>query len=1075
MKTNNRTKMNIVRLVAMLLVMVGVLTALPAGAFAAWKYKWLVRDAAVDSPVTGTAGTSSVQLKYFADGVYAEPAGDVTYNYYQYDPTASANYYIAQSNSANVVLESGSTSNALSTTYVEQLTSRAVTLGTATLTTQPGEQTSAAYCTCGGLNTCAAHGITPNVTFTYSGYSMPEYTFGDFTGTNLFTDLAPSYTVNAYTIRSSSSSGEIVNASDTFVVELENGMDLIVTVNYVITITATGSGSTASGTCGIKHYYVGSTCTTAHYKYKATSAISVSATYTAYIRETTAEYPAVWNKGLTQIKATDDTDGIMYTIEGLSSNDVVTLPSYETLKGLIPTVVPSTKEGDSRNLYDTLLYPIGYYTDVDLANNSRGTKVSFPLTELPAGTTTVWVEWGVKNPNTEGKTDLNLSIGSATSGTINVYAKDQAASGYNTIKTDIAYLSGSNSFGLYSNVASGVTLNLCMNDTGKTNINASPNDSEGVTEENLKGYGGLTDGTPYIDNNDLNYTIVLQSDIVVNGSLYVGGHTGCDAANSANQPHGYILGDYVALDLNGHTLTVNGIFHSYGYVYDSVGTGKIRVGTSGTLYTQLLIYGMSGLPHTLKSYDDGYCPFEDYNMPYIRTTIELESEWVDTTLKAATMYGYTMLYVSDDVGIFNNYMKLFGAPDSSAQPLFSTTPKGTKAITTVESIQMESLSTIAKYCTDIKNVFTFEDMDVNLVTPNLAFTVKSIVSVTMEMKRVLFPISTMVDVTFHNSDMTLGQQVIVMPGSTLTFDENSTLKLVCNGMQSFEEKRVSLLGYDVYAYSAVDKYVTGGIYAPSYSLRETTAQKSFLGLKFGLAFGTYCADYWKYFGPANVNIYGSVIFTEGNAGDYVLSGNVNIHSFKLYNATNGTTSNAYLWNQKTVTSDVLSNVKLCTYGGFSALSHCSTGGSTNQHTAKISHHYIEPLISNGVAYVYDGSTYTTALVGTYDVSNGVFTANSGATYVILPGVTIPAYQVGGLITYAPTVVAATVTSEIATVDGTQYVYYAGAYNPITSTVDTSAITTSTTCTIDGLLFISSGTGTDYTKTLKWNGSMWVVS
>lgn len=64
--------------------------------------------------------------------------------------------------------------------------------------------------------------------------------------------------------------------------------------------------------------------------------------------------------------------------------------------------------------------------------------------------------------------------------------------------------------------------------------------------------------------------IRAQNDLIVNGNLYLGGYTG-----SSSSIQGYIVNNYVSLDLNGHQLIINngGMVHSFGYIYDSMGTG----------------------------------------------------------------------------------------------------------------------------------------------------------------------------------------------------------------------------------------------------------------------------------------------------------------------------------------------------------------------------------------------------------------------------------------------------------------------------------------------------------------------
>ena len=709
----------------------------------------------------------------------------------------------------------------------------------------------------------------------------------------------------------------------------------------------------------------------------------------------------------------------------------------------------------------------------------------------------IWVNFIPNNPGEfaiEGQ-DLNADI---SKGNVSIVGVDPGTPLPNdpdlnlttkTIQKDKAYysISANNGtevehfFSLYSNVPEGVTVNFSMN-TGKTNVNASKNGSP-TKAANLYGEGTITDTTAALDaSNPRDYTVVLQNNIEVGGNIYLGGYTGV-YSNSTEKPQGYIVKNYVALDLNGHDLVLKkgAVLHSYGYIYDSVGTGKIIVEPGATLYTQILIYGMNGLSTTLKLFDMGYCPFDDYNFAYLNATVDV----ITDETGAGTLYGYSMVYPSNSLGmIFNYYMKIFSAKpkttdtDKSA-PLFEVSPRYETADgyvrLTAEEIDLLSENTnIVSQCMNLKNVFTFNNLDIAFTAPTLEFLIKLISEqkVALDMRRIIFPISPMVDLTCNNSLFTLSQPIMVMPGSTLTFDQNSVVRLSTEGSIPFAAVNVPIGGTGA---AAKTKAPTGGIYAPSYCIQKSQV---YAGTTYrnGLGTGGQYGSFWNYFKSATVNIYGILEFETGNTVPYVLSGNVNISNFRTCGADGASPSEKHPWKRENMKQGNLGGVMLTTYGMYSATAVSSSVSTGNEHTAKIKHYYCLPLISNGDAYLFSTNDYEAnnaesnpAKIGTYDINTGVFTEHgSGSTYVILPtAIALPADKSTGEMSFTLAVIQTAVANEQVTYNNQAYVYYCGAY------IKATAVTDATTGAVTGYSIDIKTTfdgAATAAKTVTWNAT-----
>jgi hypothetical protein len=252
-----------------------------------------------------------------------------------------------------------------------------------------------------------------------------------------------------------------------------------------------------------------------------------------------------------------------------------------------------------------------------------------------------------------------------------------------------------------------------------------------------------------------------------------------------------------------------------------------------------------------------------------------------------------------------------------------------------------------------------------------------------------FPISSLVDLVFSDSIFILNQVLRFMPGSSLTMDSNSTLKLIFNSSATtIPEVTVSktvLIITITKTVPASTKYLSGGISvidSPAIKGSTTNYAKSCAWASYGMMSTSY-ATFWTLFSSPSINIYGNVDFASGNSANtfYTLSGKININTFSV----NGGTK--YYFNQANISSH-LSGVYLNTYAMDFQLSDCYWFGTSDELQqanndcahARCSMFYARPLVSNDIAYILKTGT-TSLMTGTYNFDTGIFTQSSNnATY-----------------------------------------------------------------------------------------------
>lgn len=748
---------------------------------------------------------------------------------------------------------------------------------------------------------------------------------------------------------------------------------------------------------------------------------------------------------------------------------------------------------------------IGFY-NMTIGSSTPSTEFDFtkPITTEDINyfkdTLPIIVQWSTQSDTNYDTTSYNSLTDSVNSlsGTLNAYAN-----GAHDITKDVTYSSSSAALNLgkkstATTIQSGATVNLCMNSgtyqyeaiKDSTITDVDGNEKHAIVGDDYFAsldYTGKTqaNATKKIAN-PRDYTVRLQNNLTIKGTLNLGGYTGATLSGGFS-PQGSIIGNYVKLDLNGYTITIEngGILHSFGYITDSVGTGKIVVKEGGNLYSQMVIASLKGGNSTLWSYAKGISPFENYYFPYLDTQVEIQA----TSSGAGNFTAYTKLNLGD-LGFTNMYFPIMGG--DSSYMFYIKAKSGSNGVVRLTRAEVESLNVEPFTYQDLKkNCFNFENVDAIFNPPNVkviaSMDLSSVSSLlgkhefpmTLELNRIVFPISSFLDMNFYSSTFTLSQKIQVMPGASIMVDENSELILGhSNGKVTFEDKqvKVSVIITFTKTMPGESKYLSGGILAMD---NDPIENSQYIGSGYDLNSSSTTTklsytDYWnKVFESANVDVYGNIKFMTGNASEapYTLAGNINVNTFST---SADTTKKA--WNTQNLST--LNNVYFNSYdlnifsGNFYWFGSSSITSSSNDSAYSAAlRFYAQPMISNGVAYLHDANNN---LQGSYNSKTGIFTSSTGTKYFFLANNSLlTTSSQESVIDYklTPTVVTNELKDCLITVGAQNYAYFGGLYFPITST----GVTASTTSVTANLQKFSSNSSYVAAKTLTYQNGYWKIA
>lgn len=624
--------------------------------------------------------------------------------------------------------------------------------------------------------------------------------------------------------------------------------------------------------------------------------------------------------------------------------------------------------------------------------------------------TTLYAIFNSKTLDGDTKYNLSDTINNTSSGTVDFNAG--VAVGKLNLSNDFTWLDSEKKVFLggantKTTIKKGVNARFIFNDGLESKKNEFGSGSVGVepVEENRQ------------------YTVVLQNDLIINGQMQVEGNYG---VNTSGATQGVITKEYMCLDLNGHNITINngGKLISNGLIIDSVGTGQINVEGGGCLRTLAVIHDYRGGTMTQSYVNKDVFPFQVYQLPYLRCKARIK---YDQTNGWGSLNGYVNAQAFTDKGPIKGQqefeLNFIGSSDSNYfikldKPNTNSEDSYVDFIGYKEnSIDKTSADKFYSISQRIKIIIN----NCNVSIGEFKFDIKvSIISVSVDTSKYSFPISPFFDLEVKNSFLTLDKRIKFLPGSSLIVDKNSTT-LLSYDKSAKRAGQISVLDKSYYYYDKNYKYVTTDlIKLADMSGKDKNGNATEANIS-GDGYGQRvfkAQSFQKYKSNPNVQIKGTLLFKTGNDSgmNYQLSGTINLS--KIGYTSDGTLSSSTIVNSDNPFSELnKQSVKVITYGYDYMIGNCTN----NSHVKGFS----RPLVSNETAYYNDGAN---SYVGTYE-DDGIFRANGKTYYFNNDG----KYTIDD--TTLPTLKECDYdsTSKIITDNRQQYIYLASMYCKLTST------------------------------------------
>lgn len=620
------------------------------------------------------------------------------------------------------------------------------------------------------------------------------------------------------------------------------------------------------------------------------------------------------------------------------------------------------------------------------------------------------------NGDTNYKYNLSDTINNTSSGTVDFNAG--VAVGKLNLSNDFTwldsekkvFLGGSNT---ETTIKKGVNVRFLFDDGSKSKKNEFSSGSVFVepVEENRQ------------------YTVVLQNDLIINGQMQVEGNYG---VNTSGATQGVITKEYMCLDLNGHNITINngGKLISNGLIIDSVGTGQINIEGGGYLRTLAVIHDYRGGTMTQSYVNKDVFPFQVYQLPYLRCKARVK---YDQTNGWGSLNGYVNAQAFNDVdaGDLNiikgqqEFELNFIGSSNSNYFIKLDNPSTDNEDSYVDVIGYKENSIDETSANKLYSISQRIKIIINKCSVSIGefkFDIKALgIPVNVDTSKYSLPISSFFDLEVKKSFLTLDKRIKFLPGSSLIVDKNSTTLL------SYDKKakragQISVLDKSYYYYDKNYKYVTTDLIkladmSGGKDKNGNATEANISGDNYGQQVFK-AQSFQKYKSNPNVQIKGTLLFKTGNDGgmDYQLSGTINLS--KIGYTTDGTLSRSTIVNSNNPFSELnKQSVKVITYGYDYMIGNCSN----NSHVKGFS----RPLVSNETAYYNDGIN---SYVGTYE-DDGIFRTNNKTYYFNNDG----KYKTND--TTLPTLKECNYdsNSKIITDDRQQYIYLASMYCKLTST------------------------------------------
>lgn len=676
----------------------------------------------------------------------------------------------------------------------------------------------------------------------------------------------------------------------------------------------------------------------------------------------------------------------------------------------IPTSFIKNSFYKDRNSKD---YEFVGFKEVGSNGNPSDSFISLDKTFI--ADTTLYAIFNKKTLDDDIKYNLSDTINNTSSGTVDFNAG--VAVGKLNLSNDFTWLDSEKKVFLggattKTTINKGVSVRFLFNDGSDSKKNEFSSESVHVEP----------------DEENRQYTVVLQNDLIINGQMQVEGNYG---VNTSGITQGVITKEYVCLDLNGHNITINngGKLFSDGLIIDSVGTGQINVEGGGFLRTLAVIHDYRGGTMTQSYVNNDVFPFQVYQLPYLRCKARVK---YDQTNGWGSLNGYVNAQAFRDV-VVGDLTILKGQQEFELNFIGSSNSNYFIKLDKPNTYNEDSYVDVIGYKensideTSANKLYSISQR-IKIIINNCSvsigefkFDIKvSGISISVNTSKYSLPISSFFDLEIKNSFLTLDKRIKFLPGSSLIVDKYSTTLL------SYDKKakragQISVLDKSYYYYDKNYKCVTTDlIKLADMSGKDQNGNATEANIS-GDGYGQRVfkdQSFQKYKSNPNVQIKGTLLFKTGNDSgmDYQLSGTINLS--KIGYTPDGTLSSSTIVNSNNPFSELnKQSVKVITYGYDYMIGNCSN----NSHVKGFS----RPLVSNETAYYNDG---TNSYVGTYE-DDGIFRANSKTYYFNNDG----KYSTND--TTLPTLKECNYdsNSKIITDNNQQYIYIASMYCKLTST------------------------------------------
>lgn len=623
---------------------------------------------------------------------------------------------------------------------------------------------------------------------------------------------------------------------------------------------------------------------------------------------------------------------------------------------------------------------------------------------------------------------LASRINNLESGTLNLYDQYRGGSGEGiNVGNDMTYHIYTNSVFIDSStIKKDAIVNLTY---GAEEIYISPN--VGSLSDNLGShrttnddaiapdYTGTANSLTYCGNDQASIYIILNGDLIINGTLNIGGEIG---GKSASSYYSYIIGRYAYVDLHGHNIIINsgGILNNYGLIKDTVGGGEIIINDGGKITSTVTIADARGRDQAAVGLSKRQSLFTEYNISYLQVPCKF--------YKGSSFIGYCKIDFQE-LGIVNSYITFIGNTFNNSMFNFRDNSSSTDYVL-YEPYKISSLSTpnsnvIYTRMYNHRSRFIFnaniQEAGSYIIKATLSNSTNGDINADFDFARIDFPISPMFDFVVNRGySLDVYSKMTFYPGSSLYAIKGSTINFKSSGYKTYN--KISATG-DTLAISGESRYIAGGLMSYTSNIKDL-ASYNYADNRFGI--GLYNqSSYWTYVKPSNMVIDGNITFdssidTNYSDGRYFISGKFSLGDEAIASIQE---------NRNYVqTCDVKAELN----GGFF---YSKDSQNLKGQYEKATSFNLNPLILNNEAYILDKDHN---MKGTYDVDTGILTVDNSMYYLQMDN---DLYTDGsGSANQSSTIDRTIIVKQVASanvdykiikdIDDKLYVYYCGIYVPI---------------------------------------------